>query len=81
MRFSLMLFTLNLTLGQAVFTYGAYEGKSFGLLICGRIIFALSGENMSVGESAIIAYWFKGSWLSSALAIDQSYSRVGSILS
>ena len=70
MRFSLLLFTFVLTFGQAVFTYGAYEGKSFGLLLAGRVIFSLSGENMSVGESAIISYWFKGKMLSAALAID-----------
>ena len=36
---------------------------------------------MSVAESTIISYWFKGKSLSLALAIDSSYGRVGSVLS
>ena len=35
---------------------------------------------MSVAESTIICYWFKGKWLNLALAMDSCFGRIGSIL-
>jgi MFS family permease len=49
-------------------------------LILARVIFGLGGECMSVSQSAIISYWFKGKTLAFALAINLSVSRLGSVI-
>ena len=47
MRIGLLVFTLILTLGQAVFMLGGYQHK-YWLMLAGRVIFGLGGESMSV---------------------------------
>ena len=50
------------------------------MLLLGRGLFALGGENMCVAESTIISYWFHGKCLALALATDTSVGRIGSVL-
>lgn len=58
---------------------GAYK-KLFWLMIVGRVIFGLGGENMSVGQSAIVSKWFKGKELNMALGLNISIARLGSVI-
>ena len=46
----------------------------------GRFIFGLGGENMTVGQSAIIANWFKGKELNFAFGLNLSVARLGSTI-
>ena len=76
-RLGLILFTVVLTLGQAVFTVGGYK-NSYLIMMLGRFIFGLGGESMTVAQSAIVSSWFQGKELSFAFGINLSVARIGS---
>ena len=78
-RSGLILFTVILTIGQAVFMVGGYQ-SNYDIMIAGRVIFGMGGESMSVAQSAIVSVWFKGSELAFALGVNMSISRLGSVL-
>lgn len=52
-RPGLIVFTVILTIGQLVFAIGGLH-ESFSIMMLGRFIFGLGGENMTVGQCAII---------------------------
>lgn len=79
LRIGIILFTVVLTLGQAIFTLGGFY-KSLGIMIAGRVVFGLGGESLSVSQSAIISKWFKGKELAMALGFNLSISRLGSVI-
>ena len=54
--------------------------ESFGVMLAGRVVFGLGGESLSVSQSAIVSKWFKGKELAFALAINLSFSRLGSVI-
>ena len=76
-RLGLILFTVVLTIGQAVFTVGGYQ-NSYLIMMIGRFIFGLGGESMTVAQSAIVSSWFAGKELSFAFGINLSVARIGS---
>ena len=76
-RLGLILFTVVLTIGQAVFTIGGYKA-SYWIMMLGRFIFGLGGECMTVAQSAIVSCWFRGKELSFAFGINLSVARIGS---
>lgn len=78
-RSGLIVFSAILTLGQLVFTAGAYY-QNFQMMLVGRVIFGMGGESMQVAQSAIISMWFKGSELAFAVGINLSVGRLGSVL-
>ena len=41
------MFTIILTLGQFIFTWGGYA-ESYNIMLAGRFVFGLGGESMSV---------------------------------
>jgi MFS family permease len=43
---------------QLVFAFGSLAA-SFPLMLLGRTLYGLGGENLSVGQSALVAEWFK----------------------
>ena len=47
LRLGLIIFTSFITVGQAIFVWGAYE-QSFSILVMSRVVFALGGECISV---------------------------------
>jgi len=47
-RRSLMIFSSILTIGQLVFCIGGYL-NNYWVMVVGRVIFGLGGENMGVG--------------------------------
>ena len=49
-------------------------------MMIGRFIFGLGGENMTVGQSAIISSWFKGNELNFAFGLNLSVARLGSTI-
>ena len=67
-RFSLGVFSFVLIAGHALFTLGVYQA-SFTVMIFGRFLFAITGENVSVAQSAIISKWFKQKELAFAFGI------------
>jgi len=79
-RKGLILFTIILTIGQAVFAWAGSDPANYNLMLVGRFIFGLGGENMSVAQSAIVTTWFKGLEMNFALGFNISVSRLGSVI-
>ena len=48
-----MVFAAAISAGQVVFAFGT-SVKSIPIMMIGRVIFGLGGENMSVGSSVIM---------------------------
>ena len=67
-RLGLILFTVILTLGQAVLALGGYQ-NSYAVMMMGRFIFGLGGDSMAVAEYAIVCSWFVGKELSFAVGV------------
>ena len=78
-RAGLICFTVVLTIGQLIFAIGGYK-ESFTIMMIGRFVFGLGGENMTVGQSAIISNWFKGNELNFAFGLNLSVARLGSTI-
>ena len=76
-RFGAIIFSLIVTAGQAVFAMGALTGQ-YWLMILGRFIFGLGGENLAVCQNLYSAIWFKGDMLNMVFGIQLSISRLGS---
>jgi len=47
-------------------------------MMAGRLIFGFGGENMTVGQMAVITSWFKGAELNFAFGLNLSVARLGS---
>lgn len=75
----LILFSLCICLGQAVFAIGL-SFKSITVMILGRLIFGIGGECLEVAQAKITTDWFKSRWLGLALGLNLSSARVGTAL-
>ena len=58
-RFSLLLFSTLITLGQCLFAAGG-SAASMELMLIGRALFGLGGESLAVAQSALVTQWFRG---------------------
>jgi MFS family permease len=75
---SLLVSTSFLLAGQIVVSVG-FSIKSWYLILAGRFIFALGGENLIVASSALLADWFIGKELAFSFGINLALARVGSV--
>ncbi|GMI15107.1 hypothetical protein TrLO_g4155 [Triparma laevis f. longispina] len=75
----LIIFSTLILAGQIVFAFGA-SIESWGVMLLGRVIFGLGGENLTVAQSAVLAQWFVGKELAFAFGINLSISRLGSVI-
>ena len=77
-------FTAFIALGSGIVAFGVAltsttEGSlPFNIVLLGRAVYALGGENMAVGVNAIVARWFKGRGLCTAYGVTLTFSRCGS---
>jgi MFS family permease len=78
-RLGLILFSLLVTIGQAIFAFGV-SIESYPIALLGRAVFGCGGESQNVAQSAIVSVWFEGKELSMALGMNVSISRLGSVL-
>ena len=72
-------FSLIVLFGQIIFACGMSSG-SLGIMLLGRFVFGLGGENLSVAVSTILQEWFFGAELGLSMGISLSVSRLGSVL-
>ncbi|GMI27444.1 hypothetical protein TrCOL_g3605 [Triparma columacea] len=77
--FCLIIFGSLILSGQVLFAFGT-SCTSWPLMWCGRILFGLGGENLTVAQSALLAQWFRGKELALAFGINLSISRLGSVI-
>jgi len=75
---SLLVSTSFLLLGQCVVAVG-FSFKSWYLVLTGRFLFALGGENLIVASSALLADWFIGKELAFSFGVNLALARVGSV--
>eukprot|EP00981_Chlorochromonas_danica_P013731 scaffold6806_cov177-Ochromonas_danica.AAC.3 len=68
-----------ITAGQAVVALGL-STKSWPIMLVGRFIFGLGGENLGVANSAILSIWFEGKELAFAFGLNLSVARLGSVI-
>lgn len=78
-RNGLVIFCVLITIGQAVFMFGGFH-YDFNLMIIGRVIFGLGGENQQVGINSLISQWFKDKELAFAIGITMTFVRIGSVV-
>jgi MFS family permease len=78
-RIMIVLFAVFIFAGQILLAIGV-QMKSMPMMLAGRTLFGLGGESLSVGQSALIAAWFKDKELAFALGINLSIGRLGSVI-
>eukprot|EP00002_Diphylleia_rotans_P028069 TRINITY_DN5658_c0_g1_i1.p1 TRINITY_DN5658_c0_g1~~TRINITY_DN5658_c0_g1_i1.p1 ORF type:complete len:438 (-),score=91.92 TRINITY_DN5658_c0_g1_i1:276-1589(-) len=78
-RWSLVIYTSCVMVGQALITVG-YRGKSYFVIVFGRVMFGIGGETMAAVQNAAVSRWFSGDQLSQAYSVVLTVSRLGSIL-
>ena len=76
---SCVLFAVLLLLGQLIFTVGVDE-RNWYIMLLGRTVYGLGGENLTVSSSALLANWFVGSELGMSFGIQLAMGRLGSVL-
>lgn len=70
------LFTLTLVLGQFICTIGAFY-KSIWIILFGRFIFGLGGDNLSVANTTMNSMWFSDKELAFTLGLAHTFGRLG----
>jgi len=76
-RKGLLLFQSLITVGQAIFVYGAYSSSYYWMLF-GRFVYALGTDTQSVAETALASRWFEGRQQAFAIALSTSMFGFGS---
>jgi nitrate/nitrite transporter NarK len=76
-RFGIILFSVLIIIGQSLITMGGYM-NSYAVILMGRIVFGLGGENCGVVQSKICCKWFKKREVAFALSMATAVSRAGS---
>ena len=70
----LVVFAILLTAGQALFAFGV-SVSSVPVLLLGRVVFGLGGENMTVALSTLLAEWFRGKEMAFAMGLLVALTR------
>ncbi len=78
-RKGLLFFQTLVTLGQAIFAYGAYTSSYFWMLT-GRLIYGLGTDTQSVAENSLASYWFEGKEQAFAIALCTTMFGIGSTM-
>ncbi len=72
----LVVLSLCVCCGQALFALGVTV-RSIPLMLCGRALFGIGGESVSVAQSCVTTHWFQHKELAFALALNLAVPRVG----
>eukprot|EP00742_Colponemidia_sp_Colp-10_P008520 GILJ01009232.1.p1 GENE.GILJ01009232.1~~GILJ01009232.1.p1 ORF type:complete len:436 (-),score=60.05 GILJ01009232.1:46-1353(-) len=78
-RKMLLVFGACIVVGQAIVAVGC-SVQNFSTMLFGRFVFGLGGESLNVGQSTMMATWFKGKELAFALGLNLSIARLGSVV-
>eukprot|EP00591_Stephanopyxis_turris_P003617 CAMPEP_0195521622 /NCGR_PEP_ID=MMETSP0794_2-20130614/19064_1 /TAXON_ID=515487 /ORGANISM="Stephanopyxis turris, Strain CCMP 815" /LENGTH=617 /DNA_ID=CAMNT_0040651221 /DNA_START=15 /DNA_END=1868 /DNA_ORIENTATION=+ len=73
-----LIFASVVFIGQLIVAIGVGE-KRWGVMILGRAVFGLGGENLVVVISAMLSKWFEGKEMAFAMGISLAISRLGSV--
>ncbi|PIK52246.1 hypothetical protein BSL78_10870 [Apostichopus japonicus] len=76
-RLGTLIFSGFLIVGQSLFALGALF-QSYLLMVIGRFVFGLGGENLAVCQSTYSVFWFKNREINFVFGLQLSLSRIGS---
>uniref|UniRef100_A0A8C5WL40 Lysosomal dipeptide transporter MFSD1 n=1 Tax=Leptobrachium leishanense TaxID=445787 RepID=A0A8C5WL40_9ANUR len=82
-RFGLLLFSFLIILGSSIFALGShFKGTPYLLpiMLVGRLLFGAGNGSLTIVQSRVAAFWFKGKELALAFSLILSFSRLGSVL-
>ena len=74
----LVVFSLCLVAGQVIFALGV-STSSVSIVLVGRAVYGLGGENMTVALSTLLASWFRGKEMALAMGLFVALARLGSV--
>lgn len=74
-----LIFLVLICIGQCIFAI-ASTIKSYALCLVGRAVFGFGGESLSVGQSTLLALWFRGKEMALAMGLNLSIARLGSVV-
>jgi len=66
-------------IGTFIFVIGIWC-RSYYLLIAGRVIFGIGGENMITAQMVCTEKWFGGKFLSVAIGMNLVFAYIGTLL-
>lgn len=78
-RLGTLIFSSFLVVGQSLFALGALLDL-YILMVVGRFVFGLGGENLAVCQSTYSVFWFKNKEINFVFGLQLSLSRIGSTL-
>lgn len=78
-RPALFIFSLALTVGQAIYAYGGYA-LNFTLMLVGRGIYAIGSDPLNVAQIVITNKWFQGNEVGFAMALGTTSCGIGRAL-
>ncbi|XP_054771784.2 major facilitator superfamily domain-containing protein 1-like [Lytechinus pictus] len=78
-RVGTLIFGAFVLIGQCIFALGATL-NNYTVMLVGRFVFGLGGENLAVAQNTYSVNWFKGKELNMVFGLQLSFSRVGSTL-
>lgn len=76
-RVGAVIFSAFVCLGQVIFAMGA-NVNSFDVMLAGRFVFGLGGENLAVAQNAYAVTWFKEKEINMVFGLLLSVARLGS---
>lgn len=76
-RVGAVIFSAFVCLGQVIFAMGA-NFNSFTVMLVGRFVFGLGGENLAVAQNAYAVTWFKEKEINMVFGLLLSVARLGS---
>ena len=76
---SIVLFSIIMLIGQVVFSIGV-SFNDWGVMLTGRFIYGLAGDNIAIAKTALLALWFDGSEMSFAFGCALTIGRIGGVI-
>ena len=76
---SLVSFGMLTLAGQLLVSVGGFA-RSWPIMLAGRFVYGLGGENICVATSTVLNEWFDGGEVALAFAISLATGRLGSVL-
>ena len=76
---SLVSFGILTLAGQLLVSVGGFA-RSWPIMLAGRFVYGLGGENICVATSTVLNEWFDGGEVALAFAISLATGRLGSVL-
>lgn len=78
-KLSVLFFTLVIYIGIVIMFLGLWA-DTYILVVVGRVIFGIGGENLITAQMVCAEKWFSGKFLAVAMGLNMVFCYVGSLL-